>query len=178
MQGKVHVAIGTVSVICLCMKYPQGFEFAHTHIVPLISLAAASAGSYAPDIDMGRTHAGMKHKTASKVISKVGGGHRGITHTLLVPAIIAALMFIVSNFLTQYSYLASLANSLLFGFETGYIMHLFADLFNGKGIPLLWPIMRGKVHIMDLPSSGVIPWVFAAIFTAIIGVFTFGGLFG
>lgn len=178
MQGKVHVAIGVASTVCLCAKYPTGFEFANTMIIPLIALATATAGSYAPDIDMGRTHSGMKHKTASKVISKVGGGHRGITHTLLVPAIVAALMFLVSNYLTRLPYIASVLNSLLFGFQWGYIMHLFADLFNGKGIPLFWPIMRGKVHIADLPSSGFGGWAFAVVMIFIMGAFTFGGLFG
>ena len=63
--------------------------------------------------------------------------------------------------------------SLIFGFAYGYIMHLFADMFNGKGIPLFWPLMRGKVHIMDIDSSGWQAWTFCIVFLAIAGFIIF-----
>lgn len=177
LQGKVHVAIGVGALACLCVKYPSGFDFNGINILPIISMATAAAGSYAPDIDSNRTHAGQKHKVASSVVSKVGGGHRGITHTLLFPAIIAGFMIFVNGYLAQYQYLATLVQSLLFGFEFGWVMHIFADLFNGKGCPVFWPIVQAKVHIMDLPSSGFVPWIFAAVLIAICAFFTLGGLF-
>lgn len=177
MQGKVHVAIGTATVACLLVKYPMGFDLNGVTIIPAISLVTAAAGSYAPDIDSTRTHAGMKHKVTSKVVNKVGGGHRGITHTLLVPAITLVLMYLANSYLVSWPYIASIVNSLIFGFAIGYIMHLFADMFNGKGIPLFWPLMKGKVHIMDLPSSGFVPWLFALILVGIMAVLTFGGVF-
>lgn len=178
MQGKVHVAIGVASVACLCVKYPGGFELFDVNILPAVSLFTAAAGSYAPDIDMQTTHAGRKHKIASKVVSKVGGGHRGITHTLLFPAIIAYLMYFTKGYLAEYNNLASILLSLLFGFEAGWCMHIFADMFNGKGVPLLWPIVRNKISLMDLPSSGVGGWLFAIVFVGLMAVLTFGGMFG
>lgn len=178
MQGKVHVAIGTATVFCLCVKYPSGLDIAGMHVLPFISLFTAAAGSYAPDIDMGTTHAGRKHKLTSTVVSKVGGGHRGITHTLLVPVILFALLFSVSKYLEPFPYVTMLLASPLFGFEVGWVMHIFADLFNGKGCPLLWPISRSKISIMDLPSSGFVPWLFTAVLVGVMGAATFGGLFG
>lgn len=177
MQGKVHVAIGTATAAFLCVQYPNGFDLGGVNVIPYIALLTASAGSYAPDIDMQTTHSGKKHKTASKVINKIGGGHRGITHTLLFPVILYVLMIFSQNYLQAYSGLASLVISLLFGFELGWIMHIFADLFNGKGCPIFWPIMQGKVHIMDLPSSGIGAWLFAIVYVSILVLIIRGGLF-
>lgn len=178
MQGKVHVLIGAGSLALFCVRYPQGFEFANTHIIPVVGLATAAFGSYLPDIDQQRTHMGQKHKVVSNVVNKVGGGHRGFTHTLVIPILLAIAMFIVGTQI-HTRLLASILMSLLFGAEFGYVMHIVADLFNGKGCPLLWPIMQGKVHIMDLPSSGIVPYVFAVIFLALFGVILFRtALFG
>lgn len=178
MQGKVHVAIGTATVVCLCLKYPAGLDIAGMHVLPVVSLFTAAAGSYAPDIDMGTTHAGKKHAVASAVVSKVGGGHRGITHTLLAPVLLFLGLCFVRGFLVDYKYITTVLASLLFGFEVGWIMHIFADLFNGKGCPLLWPISRSKISVMDLPSSGFVPWIFTAVLVGLMGVATYGGLFG
>lgn len=178
MQGKVHVLIGAGSLALFCAKYPTGFVFAETHIIPVVGLFTAAFGSYLPDIDMQTTHMGQQHKVASKVISKVGGGHRGFTHTLVIPLLLAALMYYVGTSMT-YRMLASVVMSLLFGMEFGYVMHIVADLFNGKGCPILWPFMQGKLHIMDLPSSGVVPYIFAVVFLSLIGILLFyAQLFG
>lgn len=151
----------------------MGFEFAGAKVIPVIGMVTAAFGSYLPDIDQQRTHMGQKHKVASKVVNKVGGGHRGFTHTLVIPAILAALIWYVGTSLTQ-PLLASIVMSLLFGVEFGYVMHIFADLFNGKGCPLFWPLIKGKVHVMDLPSSGFAPYVFAIILLGLIGFLLFG----
>lgn len=163
MQGKVHVAIGVAAAACLCYKYPNGFEFLDTNVLPLSALVTAAAGSYAPDIDNSRTHAGASHKITSKVVGKVGGGHRGITHTLLIPIGLIFLMLFIRDYLGMYANLASTLMSFIFGFNLGWLLHIFADLFNGKGVPLFWPLMKSKVHIMDLPSSGVGGWLFAIV---------------
>lgn len=176
MQGKIHVFIGASTLTLLCVKYPTGFDAFGTHILPEIGLLTAAVGSYAPDIDLGRSHSGMKHQVASKVVSKVGGGHRGITHTLLVPFIVAVLMFTVSNYIGN-NLIGGLLNSLLFGWEFGYVMHLLADMFNGKGIPIFWPLLKGKVHIMDIPSNGFGAWAFSFICVGFIYFLVFKGVF-
>ena len=124
MTGKIHVTVGTVSLAFLAAKYPTGFVAFGTTVYPMIGLISAAAGSYAPDIDMQRTHAGQKHKTISKVVNNVGGGHRGVTHTLLVPAIVGVLIYFTSSYLSSIPLLASFLMSILFGFEFGYVMHL------------------------------------------------------
>lgn len=175
MNGKVHAFIGVGTVACITLANPRGFTMFGSTIIPVISLATAAAGSFMPDIDNPRTHAGMQHKVASKVISKVGGGHRGLTHSLIFPALILALMFYISTFAVNYRYIASLLMSLLFGYVTGWIMHIFADLFNGKGCPILMPLSKSKIHILDLPSTGAVPWIFAVALVALMALITFGG---
>lgn len=184
MTGKVHVFIGVASLATFCAVYPKGFEFASATVLPEIGLISAAFGSYLPDIDMQRTHMGSKHKIASNIVNKVGGGHRGVTHTLLVPALLALAMWLVGTKLTLLAfpmskYVITFLMSVLFGVEFGYCMHIFADLFNGKGCPLLWPVSPTKIHILDLPSSGFGAWLFGIILVAIEVAFVLhlGGLF-
>lgn len=178
MQGKVHVAIGSGCLAVLCLKYPTGFTIANgVHIIPVIGMLTAAIGSKLPDIDMQTTSMGRKHKTTSKVINKVGGGHRGITHTLLFPALLALLTLYCVKYLNGYYWLQAITSSLLFGLTFGYIMHIVADLFNGKGCPILWPISKNKISVMDLPSSGFIPYVFAFIVIGLFAIVTIGGNF-
>lgn len=176
MTGKIHVAVGTATLAILCVKYPQGFEFFDVNIIPAIGLVTAAAGSKAPDIDLGRSSVGMKHKITSKVVSKVGGGHRGITHTLLFPALLTIMLIYVNEFLASYAFLASFVQSLIFGFWFGWVMHIFADLFNGKGVPLFWPLMKGKVHIMDVDSDGWQAWCWLIIYIGLVVFIVFKGV--
>lgn len=176
MQGKVHVAIGAGCLAVLCCKYPMGFTLADTvFIIPEIGMLTAAIGSKLPDIDLRRSSMGMKHKTMSKVVSKVGGGHRGITHTLLFPVLLLLLTWFSVDYLRDYYWLHTITSSLLFGLTFGYIMHIIADLFNGKGCPILWPISKSKVSVADFPSKGWTPWLFTFVFIGLFAVLVFGG---
>lgn len=177
MQGKVHVAVGFGCLAVLCAKYPTGFTMDNgAFIIPEIGLFTASLGSLLPDIDLGRSSMGMKHKIASKVVSKVGGGHRGITHTLLVPVILTVLTSLAMRKLDGYYWLQTISSSLMFGLTFGYIMHIVADLFNGKGCPLLWPISKSKISVADIPSEGKAPWIFMVVFVSLFAALVFGGI--
>ena len=171
MNGNVHAAYGLVSMAGLILEYQTSFEVCGVKIIPVIAICSVAAGSYAPDVDLARSHAGNKHKITSKVVSTVGGGHRGwVTHSLLVPAILAATIFVLSTTLAQYGAILQVALSLLFGFGFGWVAHVWLDLFNGKGCPILWPLSTSKISIMDLPSTGKIPWAFIVLHTILIGV--------
>lgn len=176
MQGKVHVTIGAGCLAVLCLKHPTGFTLADTvFIIPEIGMITAAIGSKLADIDMHGSSMGRKHQVTSKVINKVGGGHRGITHTLLFPFLLVALTWVSVDYLRDYYWIHTITSSLLFGLTFGYIMHIIADLFNGKGCPILWPISKSKISIADLPSSGWVPWLFAFIFIGLFAVIIFGG---
>lgn len=179
MNGNVHAAIGFGSLTLFCLQNPLGLILPSTNIkvIPAIGLATVILGSYMPDIDMQTTHMGHQHKTASKMINKVGGGHRGITHTLLVPTLCVIAMYFADALLNQYKFINIGLQSVIFGFVYGYIAHIIADMFNGKGTPILWPISRNKISVMDLPSTGIIPWIFTVIVLVTQAGIMFGGQF-
>jgi inner membrane protein len=168
MTGKIHAIAGVGTAIALTAITPEGFNVLGIHVIPILTVITAAAGSYAPDIDMTTTHEGRKHKIASKVVNKVGGGHRGITHTMLVPAILCVLLYFLSM-QTKLGQMRSVAGSLIFGFLLGYVCHLFADMFNGKGIPLFWPLLQSKVHVADFESNGIQAWLWLVLYFLILG---------
>lgn len=145
MNGSTHVLLGTATLLALTVKFSGGMSIIGIPIeMPALGLLTVSVGSYMPDIDLATSKMGSKHKFISKVLT-----HRGpLTHSLLVPAILAELMFLSSAI--------PLLSSVIFGFFLGWVCHLLADLCNGKGIPLLWPIYRKRIHIMDIPLTGIL----------------------
>lgn len=165
MQGSVHelIGVGSVSILAAYSFRHAGFTIGDQDIIVMLSVVTSAFGSLLPDIDMHSTTMGHRHRIISKAVNKVGGGHRGITHTLLVPALVFAFYYFVRTYLAGMPGLVTFIASLLFGFEAGYLLHIFADMFNGKGCPILWPLSSNKISFMDLPSSGKVPYVFAIV---------------
>ena len=64
--------------------------------------------------------------------------HRGIMHTLLVPA----LLFVTSDLVDQ-----TLWKFIFIGFTVGYISHIVADSVTPDKVPALWPITTKPVGI-------------------------------
>ena len=131
------------------------------------SFLTIALGSYIPDIDLSTTHMGNQHKGTSRIISSIGGGHRGITHTPVVPVLLFLLMRDIANSVPS---VAAIPCSIIFGLFLGYAVHLFADLFNRKGIPLFYPFCKKKVHIMSLQSNGLQPFIWLIIYCVVIFV--------
>ena len=158
MRGKTHVVCGTTLLVAVVVAHSHGMDIAGAHITPALGLITVGAGSYAPDIDLQTTHAGQKHKFISKHLT-----HRGITHTLLVPAILTFAMF----WTAQYD--MPVVPDLIFGFDVGWLAHIFADLFNRKGVPILWPLTTKKFHVACFvtgtwhESVFIILWIGACI---------------
>lgn len=139
MTGKVHTICGVSAAVAAAICYPSLGILSAT-VYPAIGIVAAIPGSLLPDIDIERSKLGSKHKWLSKHLT-----HRGITHTLLVPLIIAGLFFLLQA--------VPVVPSLIFGFEIGYLAHIFADMFNKKGVPLLWPLTKAKLHVACVKTA-------------------------
>ena len=150
LTGKTHVVLGTAAAIALTLKYPQGLNLIGMNISPAIALLTVSAGSYGPDIDIQQSHLGQQHRIISKHLK-----HRGITHTMFVPAILLNVMLLAKDLPFLVSF--------IFGFLLGWLTHIFADLFNKKGVPLLWPFTSKKFHIASFKTR---TW-HEAVFTVI-----------
>lgn len=150
LQGKTHVLVGTTTLLAVALKYPQGMEFAHNVVNPVIGMLAVSAGSYAPDIDIQQSHLGKKYHFISKHFT-----HRGITHTLLAPFLMYCLIYT--------DYLPCVVNSLIFGFMFGWVVHILADLLNRKGVPIFWPLLTSKFHVMCIKTGTMQETIFTMV---------------
>ena len=140
MNGKTHTVLGVSTAVALCITNPT-LEIEGTVLTTVWSIPLAFLGSLLPDIDLEQSTMGKKHRWIAKHLK-----HRGITHTLLVPALIGLLIWFL---LGKFSY----APDLLLGLEIGWVAHIVADMFNTPGVPLFWPIMRGRVHVANVQTS-------------------------
>lgn len=80
--------------------------------------------------------------------------HRGIMHTLFVPAGIT-----IGSLLFQNEFVVML----LYGLSLGYLSHLFADLETTRGCPILWPISTECVNVLKVTTGTVWEYIVAAI---------------
>ena len=70
--------------------------------------------------------------------------HRGLTHTLLFPVLLTLLMMGLK------AQGMAVVPELLLGFNVGWVTHIITDAFNHKGVPILWPIVRKKLHVASV----------------------------
>lgn len=73
--------------------------------------------------------------------------HRHGTHTLIIPILIA-----VGIFCCDAGTLLAIRYALI-GLLTGYLSHLYADLWTVKGCPILWPIVKKNISLTKVKSS-------------------------
>lgn len=175
MNKTVHTIAGAVPFLILTVVQPTGFEFMDVTVLPSVSLLASAFASPLPDFDTKPMHysqgkkglAKVAAKGASKVVNKATGGHRGITHTLLFPAIFFALLYYINATMPVSSSITKFIFSIVFGLFSGWTLHIFADLFNGKGCPIFWPLIQSKLHIMDIPSVGFVPYIWLFMYSTL-----------
>ena len=70
--------------------------------------------------------------------------HRGIMHTLLMPALLLYSIGLTKSPVYMYT---------MIGLSVGYISHLFADMLTVDGCPLLFPISRSNINIARFKTS-------------------------
>ena len=106
-----------------------------------------------PDIDTPHSFIGKTLKPISKFINKKYG-HRTIMHSFLAVIFIFVVSATTNNF------------NIVFVLTMGYFLHLFFDMLNPTGVPLLYPSCISFVIF-----SGIIPvrssretWLFAILF--------------
>jgi inner membrane protein len=120
----------------------------HTHIVTSLAIGAGIAsqtslsftmsyaagiiiGSLLPDIDEPNSYVGRRSLGMSNKV-KQAFGHRGMTHSIIIWAIIAAVLLSESHSLFFY------------GFIIGYLLHIIEDFFSVQGVPLFWPFQTKR----------------------------------
>lgn len=151
MTGKTHAICGTVTAIAIAACNYKGIQMGGYTLLPIISVVAAPSGSYMPDIDLQRSHMGNKHKFISSLLT-----HRGFTHTLVIPL----LLWLFQWWLMSIH--IPVVPDLVFGFNVGWLAHIVADMFNKKGVPILWPITKQKYHVATILTSTKQEYIFIA----------------
>lgn len=137
-----------------------------SHILPHITATPETAtlfvlggliGGIFPDIDNPSSHMGKLSAPVSTGIGKInnmlgkkGANHRGILHDPTV--------YIIGFILSYFFF------SPLIGFFLGCLSHIFLDLFNPKGVPILiWHSVNiGKFNSGE-PGSIIFTWICVVI---------------
>ena len=121
MTGKTHAICGTIAMIGVTIATKNSLQIDGGNYIPAVGLLTVVTGSYLPDIDLPQSKMGHRFRVISTHLK-----HRGITHTLLFPALLALLMLWVQK--TGIIVLPDL----IFGLNVGWSAHIVADLFNKK----------------------------------------------
>lgn len=137
MTGKTHQIIGiTAGLGWYLTKVPANYNPATlaavvvgAHIGALLPDADQSAGDIYNSLPFGHS--------VGKVTSKIGLGHRNITHSLLGVVIIGFLFY--KLFFIFPSYWGIDTNILFTSFMIGYVAHLVSDALTVEGIPIFYP---------------------------------------
>lgn len=172
MNGKVHATAGIIfgAASILLLKDMQNIELlniAHEgamnnilienystgDIVECATIIASSwLGSLLPDIDHPTSTMSKKFSILSipyRILQFIFGkikytkdfvGHRGITHSLLFLIIPIVVMMI--------GQLNPWIETALFGLTVGIFSHLFMDMLNPMGVPLLLPFVKKKFRLL------------------------------
>lgn len=106
----------------------------------------------------------LKNSKAFKWATK----HRGLMHTLVVPALL-----IVAVYLTPFP----LWRALLIGLAVGYLSHLFADCLTVEGCPVFFPIsiipLRLPPHLRTKNKSCTVAAFILAILAVVLALIFF-----
>ncbi len=125
MVGLTHLAFGLLS----------GELFKSKEAILLSGI-----GSVLPDIDV------YSRSIATKITFANGKNrylkHRGIMHSLSLPLLIGIIYFVLFG------------NTLILPFISGYISHLFLDMFNPSGVPLFSPFYKKKIKFPTTIKTG------------------------
>lgn len=108
----------------------------------LLCLGAAIVGSLAPDVDLYNSKSGQKVWPLSLLLHHTVG-HRTLCHS---PLMVALLYLGLSLLLPERAHLYILA------FLAGFGSHLFLDMLNKAGIPLLYPSSK-RFHLLSIKTG-------------------------
>lgn len=131
MTYKTHICGGVSAALIITILSRHGYLGLTELSTPAIFGVFTSAilGSSFPDIDQPKSRIGQQLPVVSSLV-RSSFGHRGFCHSLLFLLLIHYLVSIFLPSMAFYSY----------AFIAGAASHLFFDMFNSPGVPLLWPL--------------------------------------
>lgn len=156
MTGRTHAICGTATMLAITAAKLHGIDIGGHTYLPAVGLLTVGYGSYLPDIDLHRSKMGSQHKFISKHLK-----HRGITHTMLIPVLLLLAML-----LTASANIPVLPD-LILGLNVGWVVHIIADMFNQKGVPIFWPFYQHRVHVASILTSTGQEYIFIAFWIGV-----------
>lgn len=151
MRYYTHITTSLSAAVLLTTYSPFDIPVEST-----VTVTGLLLGSILPDIDETRSWLGRRVPVLSSII-KALFGHRGLTHSGLVLALMGFL-------------LANTENQFLLGLSLGVILHILEDSFSRGGIPLLYPFTTKRTGIPLYRTGGLIELL---IFGASLGYLIF-----
>lgn len=88
--------------------------------------------------------------------------HRGIMHTLCIPAVIFVCASNVENIFPR---------AVLLGLGLGYCSHLLADSLTVMGSPLVWPISQMDISFAPIRTGTILEYIAGAVLSVILVVY-------
>ena len=148
MMAPTHTMLGVAALFGAATLQPKALP------ITAVTVAAASLGSLAPDLDHPSSWLGKRLFFIS--IPLFGAlGHRGLTHSLLagIGVTIGLGWYMQTEHLVPW----------ILAFLLGYISHLVGDWMTG-GVPLFWPSKRRFRAPFAIQTGGIFERIFAAGF--------------
>lgn len=93
--------------------------------------------------------------------------HRGLMHTLIMPAILLISAFFISE---------PTFKTVVTGLAIGYVTHIFADLLTVRGCPVFYPFSKKNFNIMKIKTGTLSEYVAGFILSATIAAVFLTGL--
>lgn len=185
MNGTTHSVVGLATVATVAATNFPTMDLGVVTVFPLIAIPTAAIGALAADIDMEGTTISHKFPLLNKLLtgkaipvvgSKIKTTHRGITHTPLV----CIGLFLLLNLFVGDMFILEVIASLLFGFVLGYCSHVFIDVFNGAGIPHLWPLVWKRMYMTRVVTGSFEEPLYMVVYIALCALHVvcyYGGFF-
>lgn len=153
MLARSHVVVAFGCVVAY--KAALGDDLT---INPLDYIVAVFA-SLLPDIDDNRSYIGSRFAFIAFPFRMIFG-HRGITHSLLMLAILSGLVFFYGN---EFNWIIP--------FAIGYGSHLLADFVTNSGIPLFYPYSQRYKFFVTFETGSIKEYV--VVFVLSLGITIF-----
>lgn len=139
MKARTHDLAAITSLGALVLSQPNRTMSLGT---ALIAVLANQLGGIAPDIDQPTAPFWRNLPiggVVGKVVDKMLGGHRFITHSILGLALFGFLLHLLLTFLQPV--MANVDSGFIWlAFMVGMLSHLVMDTFTKEGVPWLLPI--------------------------------------
>lgn len=201
MNGKTHQLVGLTGAVLASTFMIKSGNFAAYDCIATIAMS--SVGSLLPDIDHTGSTVGKRmailsypikglskmfsffyNKTKWKIFDKISEmfSHRGIFHSPLFWALIFIPMFLFIPPAIAVEWIRPLVVAGIIGLAVGVGLHMFADMLNPTGIPLLMPIFNHKFSIGKIVTGSKaeivfkVVVIFAFLISCCIGIYSLKGV--